>query len=208
MRKRKSKFIYVGNKLKATFMLQEVLCRITSLSLDPQKLDDNNWAIYGLCKPDKPIPIVDIQEDTGKFVAAFLEEPEKYEGKFLAGATRLYTINEIAKLEVTLTGKNVKYVTLSKEDFYRTVPSSLAGPVSSMFTFINDFGYYGPETKEIVKWSTKQSRGKHITMEDFFVKSPPLIQIYNAHIRRSELKFLFNNICLSIKRKILYKAFS
>ena len=50
----------------------------------PQKLDDNNWTIYGLCKPDKPIPLVDIQEDTGKFVAAFLEEPEKYEGNFLA----------------------------------------------------------------------------------------------------------------------------
>ena len=65
-------------------------------------------------------------------------------------------------------------VTLSKEDFYRTVPSSLAGPVSSMFTFINNFGYCGPETKEIVKWSTKQARGKLITMEGFFAKSPLL----------------------------------
>ena len=90
-------------------MLQEVLCRINSLSFRPQKLHDNNWAIYGLCKPDKPIPLVVIQEDTGNFVAAFPEEPEKYEGKFLAGVTRIYTMNEIAKLEATLTGKNVKF---------------------------------------------------------------------------------------------------
>ena len=163
-----------GQQIRSFFFAPGSFMQNFLTQFRPQKEDANHWVIYGLCEPDTLIPLLDIQEDTGKFVAAFLEEPEKYEGNFLACASGLYTFDEIARLESARTGRNVKYVRISEEEFSRNVPPSLVVPLSSMFTFINEFGYYGPETKDIVEWSIRQARGELTTIEDFFAKNQPL----------------------------------
>lgn len=140
----------------------------------PSRLDNDNYAIFGLLDPDTPHPLIDIEKDTGNFVAAFLEDPKKYEGKLLAGASKLYSLKDLAQLVSKLTGKSVTYVRITEEEFSKALPAPVAGPLASMFNLMNDFGYYGPETKNLVEWSVKQARGRLTTTEEFFSKNSPL----------------------------------
>jgi len=41
-----------------------------------------------------------------------------------------------------------------------------------MFYYIQDFGYYAPQTKKAVEWSAQEARGKLTTFEDYLAKNP------------------------------------
>ncbi|KAG0376432.1 hypothetical protein BGX24_007758 [Mortierella sp. AD032] len=137
----------------------------------PHPVGDGTYAFSNVVSPQTLFPLIDILDDTGKFVGAILAEPDKYEGKVFSAATKLYTLDEIAQAIGKATGKVVKYKQISVDDFKRMTPPAFADNFVFMMKYVEDFGYYGSNTEELVEWAARNARGKLTTLEEFFVKN-------------------------------------
>jgi uncharacterized protein YbjT (DUF2867 family) len=137
---------------------------------DPNQKD--TWLFTRNMTPETEMPLIDAIGDGGKWVGAILAEPDKYEGKTICAATRMYSMKEMATALSKSTGKNVVYKQVSNEDFAKSLPDMVAALFVDYFGYINDYGYYGPGTEEKVEWAAKQARGKLSTFEGFLEKHP------------------------------------
>ncbi|KAF9546130.1 hypothetical protein EC957_010116 [Mortierella hygrophila] len=138
----------------------------------PYPVGDGTYAFSNVVSPQAPFPLIDTLGDTGKYVGAILAEPEKYEGKVFSAATKLYTFDEVAQAISKATGKDVKYKQISVDDIKRMMPPIVGNNVVPMMKYVEDFGYYGSNTMELVEWSARNARGKLTTLEEFFAKNP------------------------------------
>ena len=144
--------------------------------MGPRPSGDGTYAIANFVKPTTQLPLIDTNDDTGKYVGAILAEPEKYEGKLFAAATGLYSYSEIVEAMSKATGKTVQYKQLPLEVWSGFLPAESKDYLVDMFQWIQDYGYYGPQTAELVDWSAKQARGKLTTLDEYLVKSPLHLQ--------------------------------
>ncbi|RDW92377.1 NmrA family transcriptional regulator [Coleophoma crateriformis] len=144
----------------------------------PRALDDGTYAIFHIVAPQTTIPLIEIASDTGKYVSAMLADPAKYEGKVFSAASEIWAIEDIASAIGRACGKTVKYMQVPEADFRSRLP--LHPPVVTslveMMLFIQDFAYYGPETKEKVQWTAENARGKLTSFEDYLVANPISLQ--------------------------------
>jgi len=138
----------------------------------PHPTGDGSYAISNIVTPQTQFPLIEAAADTGKYVGAILAEPEKYEGKVLSAATKLYSLEDIAQTISKMTGKNVKYNQLPESVFRGFLPPAAADYLVEMFLYIQDFGYYGPQTKDEVEWTAQNARGKLATFEEYMTKNP------------------------------------
>jgi hypothetical protein len=138
----------------------------------PYPVGDGTYAFSNIVSPQALYPLIDILGDTGKYVGAILAEPDKYKGKVFSAATKLHTLDEVAQAISMATEKVVKYKQMSVDDFKRLMPPVAADNVVLAMKYIEDFGYYGSNTMELVEWSVRHARGKLTTLEEFFVKNP------------------------------------
>ncbi|KAI1316855.1 hypothetical protein EDD11_009433 [Mortierella claussenii] len=138
----------------------------------PYPVGDGTYAFSNVVSPQAPFPLIDVLDDTGKYVGAILAEPDKYKGKVFSAATKLYTLDEIAQAISKATGKVVKYRQVSVDDFKRVMPPTVADNVVRTMKYIEGFGYYGSDTMELVEWSARNARGKLTSLEEFFAKNP------------------------------------
>lgn len=141
----------------------------SSMKPRPSPSGDGTYVIANLCKPDTLVPFIDIT-DTGKWVAAILAEPDKYEGKFFAAAERLYTWTETVEILSKHTGKTVKHQQVPDEVFKGFLPEGVQQQYLEMYQLLRDYGYYGKNMKEDVEWAAKQARGKLTSLEEFLKK--------------------------------------
>ncbi|RJE23807.1 NmrA-like family [Aspergillus sclerotialis] len=116
-----------------------------------------------------PRPI-DTKGDFGKFVAPILAEPDKYQGKFFTVSSELRSFEYVTETMSKATGKTVKYVQIPEAKFREFFLPATADVYVNMFLFYQDFGYYGPETKEEVEWAVKNARGRLTTLEEYIQK--------------------------------------
>ena len=144
--------------------------------LAPQPMGDGTYAIASVASPQTQVPLMDVVVDTGKYVGAILAEPEKYEGKVFSAATKLYTMDAIARLLGEATGKTVKYNQLPESVFRGFLPPHVGDSLVNMFQWIQDFGYYGPQTKELVEWAAQNARGEPTTFEEYLAKNAPQLE--------------------------------
>ena len=140
--------------------------------MGPRPAGDGTFAIANFVTPETKLPLIDTVDDTGKYVGAILADPDKYEGKVLSAATRLYSYSEIVKKMSEASGKTVNYKQLPMNVWKGFLPAESADYLVDMFLWIQDYGYYGPETEKLVDWTAKQARGKLTTLEEYLVKSP------------------------------------
>ena len=140
--------------------------------MTPRPAGDGTYAISNFVTPETQLPLVDIVDDTGKWVGAILAEPDRYEGKVFSAATKLYPYSEVVKKMSEATGKTVNYKQLPLNVYKGFIPAQMADYMVDMFLWIQDYGYYGPETEKLVDWTAKQARGKLTTLEEYLVKSP------------------------------------
>ncbi|KAF9152574.1 hypothetical protein BG015_005061 [Linnemannia schmuckeri] len=70
------------------------------------------------------------------------------------------------------TGKVVKYKQISVNDFKRVMPPTAVDNIMLKMKYVEDFGYYGSSTMDLVEWSARNARGKLTTLEEFFIKNP------------------------------------
>ena len=54
------------------------------------------------------------------------------------------------------------------------LPAQIADFVSKTFHSFEDYGYYGEETEDKVRWAAKQTQGK-LTMLDHYLKTDPFV---------------------------------
>jgi uncharacterized protein YbjT (DUF2867 family) len=142
----------------------------------PHPVGDGTYALSNVVSPQTQLPLIDIAGDTGKYVGAVLAEPEKFEGKVLSAATRLYSMEEITEILSHVTGKTVKYNQLPEQVFKGFLPPPAVEHLVQMLLYFQDFGYYGPQTKGSVEWTAKNARGKLTTFEEYIAKNTPVLQ--------------------------------
>ncbi|KAF2648064.1 NmrA family transcriptional regulator [Lophiostoma macrostomum CBS 122681] len=140
----------------------------------PSLTGDGTYVLSIILKPDTQLPLIDIT-DTGKWIASILAEPDKYEGKRLCAATRLYTLTEMVEIMSKVSGKQVTYQHLSEEAYKSSLPAQIPPQTQEwmveMFKWNRDFGYFGQDQGEKVKWAAEQASGQLTEFEDFLRKS-------------------------------------
>jgi len=145
------------------------------LFVAPQQAPDGTWVLARNVSPKTEFPLIDAVGDGGKFVGAILAEPDKYEGKTLCAATALYSLEEIAATLSKTTGKTIVYKQISLEEFREKLFQSLSGAADLFIEYHNyleEFGYYGRDSKKLIAWAAGNARGKLSTLEEYLEKHP------------------------------------
>jgi uncharacterized protein YbjT (DUF2867 family) len=158
--------------IKSAFFAPGTFMQNFTGDMSPRPAGDGTYALVNIVTPETTWSMIDITE-TGKFVAAILAKPEKFEGKTLSAATKLYTTNDLVKIISDVTGKTVNYNQIPPDVFKRFLPPAAAENLAEMLLYIQDFGYFGPDTREKVDWTTKVAKGKLTTFEEFVAKNYP-----------------------------------
>ena len=134
--------------------------------------DDGTFVLASFVAPGTQLPLIDTVADTGKYVGAILADPAAFEGKVVSAATGLYSFEEMARVLSRASGKTVAYQQVPREVFRGFLPEAMAGEICDMFSWIEEFGYYGPGTAEKVKETAALARGRLTTLEEYFEKNP------------------------------------
>lgn len=164
---------YIRTKpMKSAFFAPGSFMQNFNHFMGPRPAGDGTFAIAHFVKPETKLPLIDTVDDSGKYVGAILAEPDKYEGKVFSAATRLYSYSEIVKTMSETSGKTVNYKQLPQGVWKSFLPAEIAEYLADMFVWIQDYGYYGPQSEELVDWTAKQARGKLTTLEEYLTKSP------------------------------------
>ena len=135
----------------------------------PRQAPDGTWAITGINPRTAQTPCIDVIGDTGKFVGAILAEPDKYQGETFCAATALYSWEDIAATISKVTGKPVVYRQVSIEEFKKGLPFDA---VVDGLKCVEEFGYWGPDSKNLMAWASENARGKLSTLEDYLEAHP------------------------------------
>lgn len=149
------------------YFMENFQSQALQVFLAPQQAPDGTWVLARSSPPKTLTPFVDAVGDTGKFVGAILAEPDKYEGKTFCASTALYSWEEVAAIMTKTTGKTVVFKQILPEEFKQSLPF-VADMFAEMFDFIEEFGYYGPGSKELVGWAADNARGRLSTLEEYF----------------------------------------
>ena len=168
---------YIRTKpMKSAFFAPGSFMQNFNHFMGPRPVGDGTYAIANFVKPETQLPLIDTVDDTGKYVSAILANPDKYEGKVFSSSTRLYTYREIVETMSKSSGKTVHYKQLPLDVWKSFLPAESADYLVDMFLWIQDYGYYGPQTEELVNWTAKQARGDLTTLEEYLVKRPLNLQ--------------------------------
>ena len=68
-----------------------------------------------------------------------LKEPEKYEGKVVAGAEGLYSIEKVAAMMSKATGKTIAYKQVPVDVYKSFLPPAMADQLAEMGLWFEDF---------------------------------------------------------------------
>ncbi|MCJ1461264.1 hypothetical protein MMC28_011646 [Mycoblastus sanguinarius] len=139
--------------------------------LAPRQAPDGTWVMARHTSPKTLAPLIDAVGDTGKFVGAILADPDKYEGKTFCAATALYSLEEIAAIMSKATGKTVVYKQIPLEDFKKSLSFAVDIFVEA-FSYQEEFGYFGPDSKKLVAWAAENARGRLSTFEEYLEAHP------------------------------------
>ncbi|KXX77880.1 NmrA-like family domain-containing protein 1 [Madurella mycetomatis] len=123
------------------------------------------YAITNIFAANRILPWIDVVADSGKFVGAILAEPEKFATKVVYASSSLYNMDQVAAKISALTGKIVKYVVLPEDEFHA---------ITTMFLFIDEFGYYGPDTERLVQESMTAVPYKLTSLDEFIAANVKL----------------------------------
>lgn len=157
--------------VKSAFFAPGSFMQNFATNLRPNATDDGTYVLATVASPATKLPLIDITE-TGKYVSAILANPDAFQGKTLCAATGLYTMEEIVGIISRSTGKTVAYRQLPEDAFRKFLPPAMGDYIVHMLLYIQDFGYYGKNTEELVAWAASQARGKLHSLEDYLAENP------------------------------------
>ncbi|KAJ5081223.1 hypothetical protein N7456_013461 [Penicillium angulare] len=143
----------------------------TQTFLAPKPAADGTYVLARHTSPKARFPLLDAVGDTGKFVGAILADPAKFEGQRLHAATKLYTVEEIAALLSKSAGRDIVFKQISTEEFRASLPFFQDVFVEG-FSFMDEYGYFGPDSETLVAEAAAVARGKLSTFEEFLERHP------------------------------------
>ena len=136
-----------------------------------QSPDGTTWIMGCHTSPKTRLPLIDAIGDTGKFVGSILTEPEKYAGKTFHAAIASYSLEEICAIMSKAAGKTVVYKQILVEDFKKGQPFE-ADMFAEYFSYLEEFGYFGPESEKLIAWAAEKARGRLSTLEEYMERHP------------------------------------
>lgn len=160
-----------GLPIKSAFFAPGSFMQNFNTIMKPHSVGDGTYVLANIVSPHTQLPLVVIEE-TGKYVGAILASPDAFEAKILAGATKLYTMEEIAEIMSKSSGKTVVYKQFPEIVFSGFLPGNKADYLVHMMLYIQEFGYYGAETKDLVSWSAANARGSLTSLENYLAEHP------------------------------------
>jgi len=158
--------------IKSAFFAPGTFMSNFTQTMAPHPAGDGTYAIFNFVSPETKFPLIATANDTGKWVAAILADFPKYEGKVLTAATALYTFNDIVEAISKASGKSVAYRQIPEENWRGFLPPTMKDHIAEMLLYIQDYGYFGENTAEKVKWSAEQARGKLTTLDEYLQANP------------------------------------
>ncbi|KAG8859537.1 hypothetical protein FRB96_004421 [Tulasnella sp. 330] len=138
-----------------------------NLSVTPRKQPDGSYAIFCVCPPESIMPAIYTKHDYGLFVRKAIEVPNSPEELYAYG--ELISWKQIAQELGEGTGKDVKYVHQSDEDFIKDfvllgLPEFVAKSLLAMYLSAVEFNYYG---KKDIKGNLDGLARKPLTWREF-----------------------------------------
>lgn len=109
------------------------------------------YVFEGPVRQDLLLGYIDVDKDTGRFVAAVLDDPEKYKGKSVKLPGEWMTFPELARRWSAATGKKARYQRVSYEEYANQFSSFGQGFVDiirEMYMYVNLYGCYGGEVED------------------------------------------------------------
>jgi hypothetical protein len=158
--------------IKSSFFIPASFMSNFQARQKPRPLGDGTYALFNIHAPDTKIPLIDVAADTGKWIVAILTEPDKYAGKSISCATKLYTQTETAEIMSKASGKTVKHIQIPVQQFESFMPEGMRRMITEMTQFCEEFGYYGGDMEEQLRWGAEQARGKLTTFEEYLQREP------------------------------------
>ncbi|KAL3477793.1 hypothetical protein BJX99DRAFT_121835 [Aspergillus californicus] len=101
--------------------------------------------VFGLAYPvgeGARFPLVDVDTDMGKYVAAALKNPEKTQGSRVPAAADYYTPPRILKEFEEVTGHKARFVQVDSETYKSFMPGYLGLEMLENHLFVEEPGYY------------------------------------------------------------------
>lgn len=123
-------------------------------------------------RPDTQIPLIYVQEDFGKWIAAMVADFDRFEGRAVCAATRMYSFQEIVETMSRVSGKRVVYRHLGKEAWGSFLPPERRPYLLDMMQCFQDFGYFGEGTAEKVGLGREKIRGEVTELEEYLRRNP------------------------------------
>jgi uncharacterized protein YbjT (DUF2867 family) len=146
-------------------------------AMSPVSAGDGTYAIFNVVAPETELPLIDTADDTGKYVGAILAEPEKFEGKVLCASSVVPTMDEICRVMGEVAGKTVVYKQLPEQVFRGFMKNEvMSDNLTQMMLYIQDFGYYGKDSKGKVAETIKLVGGNLTSLEEYLKKNPLVLQ--------------------------------
>ena len=140
--------------------------------MKPKKIANNKY-VLGKILPTASsatcLPLIDI-EDTGKYLAPAIENPEKYNHTNLFASTACYSLAKICEVWTQYTGMQVMFD--SDVDEHENL-SEAQKEVLSEEPSIYPAAYYGVKGEEGVNWTIAQIPEKLTSWEEFVQAHEP-----------------------------------
>ncbi|KAH7370774.1 hypothetical protein BKA65DRAFT_532344 [Rhexocercosporidium sp. MPI-PUGE-AT-0058] len=144
--------------------------------LNPIKKDDGTYVLARPASPKTLLPYLDATRDAGKFIGAILAEPERFEGKTVHAAEGLYSFEDIAAILERTSGKKVVFEQIGREAFEEGLPPFIAGLFADGICGLDEFGYFGKETEQLVRVGREGVKGELRGLEEFLKESPVVLE--------------------------------
>lgn len=132
----------------------------------PQPDGQGGFSLIQFVKPETKVPLLDAVSDTGRFIGAMLENPDAYDGKYVAAAAGVYSFQEAVKILSRASGKKVGYMQVPEAGWKAHLPDFMREEMAEMMKLFQDYGYYGKETDDLIQ-EGKKSIEKVTTFEEF-----------------------------------------
>ncbi|KAM0542635.1 hypothetical protein ACHAPJ_012714 [Fusarium lateritium] len=132
----------------STFVLPGYFMSNFSIFQMLRKDADGSYKLYNPVNGKAEFPLIDIEQDMGKYVVAAIKKRPEVLGKQILAAADYYTPERIASEFQEVTGNKTKFISLDDESYKKTLPPPMVEEMLENHRFIEKPGYFAGRSLE------------------------------------------------------------
>ncbi|KAL4881045.1 hypothetical protein BJY04DRAFT_218562 [Aspergillus karnatakaensis] len=136
-----------------------------------RKGEDGAYTLAYPVGEDAGFPLVDIDEDLGKYVAIVLKSPSRTQGSQVLAATDYYTSTRILKEFEEVTGHKTRFVQVDNETYKSFMPGYLGLEMLENHLFVEEPGYYNGRSLDESQALLAEAGYKATTWKEFLERN-------------------------------------